>query len=335
MPPTPGSFLVDAAEHGDVGSLISAVRDSLRAWVGVGPVFLAGADPVTGSFVSTFTFDIPEEAAAAFFAIETAGRDVVSFNALAGARTPVGSLFAATSAEPEHSQRWREVINPLGWGDELRAVVRLHGSVWGYLCVHREANERPFTARDLDRLAGLLPAIAAAMRRAALSSPAGDGGLDTGVVLIDHRGRVVGLTGAAEAWLDEMGPRLPDGLPLLLAGLARLVLDDGLPASSTITTRTGRMGSVDAAVVQRVGEPQVAVVISSAPAGHQLEQMAAASGFTPREREIVSGVLTGLSTRAMADQLSVSPHTVQAHLTSVFTKTGLRSRRELISRLSR
>jgi DNA-binding CsgD family transcriptional regulator len=243
-----------------------------------------------------------------------------------------------TSAGPRYfpiSERWREVMSPLGWGDELRAAVRVHGSTWGYLCVHREARERPFAARELARLGALLPAIAAAMRTAALSSPDDSARLETGVVLVDHRCRVAGATGGAVAWLEEMGPRLPDGLPLLLAGLTRLVFDSGLPATTTTTTRTGRVGVVEAALLQRVGEPQVAMVISAAPARHQLERLAAASGLTAREREIVSYVLTGKSTRAIADQLTISPHTVQAHLTSVFTKTGLRSRRELISRLSR
>jgi DNA-binding CsgD family transcriptional regulator len=121
----------------------------------------------------------------------------------------------------------------------------------------------------------------------------------------------------------------------LLAGLTGLVLESGRPSTSTVTTRTGRVGVVDAAPLQHVGEPQVVVLISAAPPGHVLERLAAASGLTVREREVASCVLAGLSTRAIADQLTISPHTVQAHLTSVFDKTGLRSRRELISRLSR
>ena len=335
MPSGPGTLLAEVAEHSDVGSLMTAVRDTLRAWIGAGPVFLASADPVTGAFTGTYTFDVPDDAAAAFFAIEIAGRDVVSFGALSGSDTPLGSLFAATHATPALSERWRNVISPLGWGDELRAAVRRDGSTWGYLCLHREASERPFAARELARLGALLPAIAAAMRTAELSSQKDSARLGTGVVLVDHRCRVAGLTGAAEAWLDEMGPRRPDGLPLVLAGLTRLVLDGGLPVSSTITTRTGRVGQVDAAVLQHLCEPQVAVVISAAPAGHQLDRLAAASGLSGREREIVSCVLAGMSTRAIADHLTISAHTVQAHLTSVFSKTGMRSRRELVSRLTR
>lgn len=335
MPSGPGTLLADVAVRGDVGSLMTSVRDTLRAWVGVGPVFLATADPITGAFTATFTFDIPDDAAAAFFAIELAGRDVVSFDTLSSSQTPLSSLFAATHSRPQSSERWRDVISPLGWGDELRAAVRGHGATWGYLCLHREADERPFAAREIARVNALLPAIAAGLRRMAVSSPAGSASLGTGVVLVDHRCHIVGATGGARGWLDEMGPRRHDGLPLLLAGLAHLVFERGVPATSTVTTRTGRAGVVEAAPLEGAGEPQVVVVISAAPARHQLERLAAASGLTAREREIVSHVLTGMSTKAIADRLTISPHTVQAHLTSVFTKTGLRSRRALTSRLSR
>jgi DNA-binding CsgD family transcriptional regulator len=333
VPTGPGRLLADVAERGDLASVVSAARDALRDWVGAGPVFLALADPLTGSFTGTYTFDIPDDAAAAFFAIEMSGRDVASFSALAGAPTPLASLYAATKDRPQTSARWREVIQPLGWGDELRAAVRGHGSTWGYVCIHRQAHERPFGPRDRARLDALLPALVAAMRRATWVVPAGGTQLGTGVVLVDRDLRVAATTEAATAWLDELGPHRPNGLPLLLAGVVRSVLDSGRPAAVTVTTRTGRLGSVEAAPLRRDGEDQLVVVISPAPRELHLERLAAASGLTAREHEVVCCILAGSSTEAIATQLRISPHTVQAHLTSVFGKTGLRSRRELVARL--
>ena len=56
-----------------------------------------------------------------------------------------------------------------------------------------------------------------------------------------------------------------------------------------------------------------------------------ASGLTARECELVALLLEGLDTRELAERLSISRHTVQDHLKSVFAKVGVRSRRELVS----
>lgn len=51
--------------------------------------------------------------------------------------------------------------------------------------------------------------------------------------------------------------------------------------------------------------------------------------LSPRERDVLNLLATGLSDRQIAQRLSISPHTVQNHLKSVRDKTGRRRRVEL------
>jgi DNA-binding CsgD family transcriptional regulator len=54
----------------------------------------------------------------------------------------------------------------------------------------------------------------------------------------------------------------------------------------------------------------------------------ASSGLTVREIEVLALLAKGLSNREMADQLVLSPRTIERHLENVYRKTGTRNRAE-------
>jgi DNA-binding CsgD family transcriptional regulator len=332
---TPGRLLIETASVTDATTALLKVGEALRASVGAGPMFVATADPRTGDFASTSLLDIPAAAAAQFFANELTGSDVVPFRELVDAAAPVASLFGATADRPQTSARWRDTINPLGWGDELRAVVRANGSTWGYLCLHREAGERPFDDKDMGRLSLLLPAVAGLLRRVTLRVKTEASPLGSGVVLTAPNGAIIGTSGAATEWISEFGTLLPSGLPIPIAALVHAVTDSRRPITRVVTTLSGRRGVIEAAPLEGIPQPQVAVVITDASPELSLDLFSLAAALTAREQQVVAAVIRGLSTTDIAGELYISVHTVQAHLTSVFAKTGVRSRRELIRRIGR
>ena len=57
--------------------------------------------------------------------------------------------------------------------------------------------------------------------------------------------------------------------------------------------------------------------------------------LTPAERDVVRLVCEGLANKDIATRLFVSPKTVQAHLTHVYTKLGLSSRVQLVQEAAR
>jgi len=78
----------------------------------------------------------------------------------------------------------------------------------------------------------------------------------------------------------------------------------------------------------------VAVVLQPAQAAELVSLMLSRFRLTRSERQITELVLEGRSTKEIAEELVVSPHTVQDHLKAVFAKAGVRSRRDLVARVT-
>ena len=81
------------------------------------------------------------------------------------------------------------------------------------------------------------------------------------------------------------------------------------------------------------GARRVAVIVEPAHRGRIASLLMAAYGLTEREQEVTRLVLQGNSTAEIAARLAVVPQTVQQHLKSIFDKTGVRSRRELVGKV--
>src|SRR5919205_108877 len=85
--------------------------------------FFATADPATLLFTSAVRDDVLARATSQFLEREFLKDDPIKFTSLARAPSPVGSLGVATGGELVRSPRYREILEPLELGDELRAAL--------------------------------------------------------------------------------------------------------------------------------------------------------------------------------------------------------------------
>jgi DNA-binding CsgD family transcriptional regulator len=326
----------------DLASLRSRLLERIRRVVTIEAAFFAAADPETLLFTSV-SAEAPLTKAAPLFLANEFGVpfDVNRFALLAGARRPVATLDEATGGDREASPRFREIMAPLQLGDELRVALRTGETTWGFLCLHREG-KTGFSERDIAVLTGIAPHAGEALRRivagsiAMAQNPHGDP-----AVVLTQGNVVIGMTGAAASWLDELhGSSVEAGapIPFALLGVVRRLeqLESTLatdpPPRLTIATRRGSLLEVHAARMRGAeGKSGIAITLAPAGAAARSSLLLAARGLTPAQRRVAALVLRGLSTREMVSDLGISEHTVQDHLKAVFEKVGVGSRRELVA----
>jgi DNA-binding CsgD family transcriptional regulator len=330
----------------DAASLRDEVLRRLRRIMTVDAAFFGTVDPQTLLFTSAVA-EGPLEAATPLFLDNEYGRaDVNKFAALAEAADPVSSLDRATRGQRADSARYREVINPLGLGDELRAALITGNQCWGTMCLHREDASHGFDDREVDLIRRIAPHVAEGLRRAITLGPLPAaavtvGTTGPGMIVLGQDLTVMSLNAEAAQWLAEIdeadwpaSSELPVAVYAAAARLARLE-DGAVPAPLSATVRLrGRSGQWLSLHASRLGgppAPQIGVVVAPTPAAQVSSLLLSAYGLTGAQSRVVALVIKGHSTRQIVAELHISAHTVQEHLTAAFDKLGVRSRRELVA----
>jgi DNA-binding CsgD family transcriptional regulator len=303
--------------------------------------FFATADPESLLFTGGFAEEPLGTATPEFLDNEFGAEDVNKFAVLATSSSHVASLDSATFGDRFASQRYREIMRPLGLGDELRVALLAGSQCWGYFCLHRTDHSSAFTESELALVAGAAPHLGHALRQALLlHAPAAAGRVhEPGVVVLADDLSLVAATAQASEYLAQMEPAGSLPLPVCIhaAAAALRAIEDGNAApgsmpTTRVHTRTGQWLTVHASRLNGPsGEQGITVVIEEADASSTLPLRLSAHGLSPREGEVATLVLRGTSTRAICATLHISEHTVQDHLTAVFDKVGVRSRRELVA----
>lgn len=307
-----------------LGELRRVFEFDCHAWVLTDPVSCVGVDPLA---------DVPGVR-------DLAGTIRLKYLTPINRWTTLSGV-AGLDGRAQDSRLWREVQQPLGVVDVASAVFRDGFGCWGFLDLWLPTALRPDQLRLLGSvLAELTTALRAAqattLRRLPDGPPEPAG---PATLSLDADLRIQGSTPAMDDRLRRLLPS-PDGLaPVPAAALnaaAQLLaveagIDDHEPEARTHLT-DGRWVAVRAARLRPSGG--ISVAVEPVTPAERLDLCTRAFGLTVREAQIVRRVARGLDTASIASELHLAPYTVQDHLKSIFTKTGVSSRRDLVPLLA-
>nr|BFD95904.1 hypothetical protein KitaXyl93_72640 [Kitasatospora sp. Xyl93] len=297
-----------------------------------------GNDPVTGFPTSTVADNLDFAQFEQAVQLELQGEDTTTFAAIRTAGHRVQTVDRATEGRPERSLRYRELLHPCGYGDELRINFDLGGGRWGCAAFMRERARGRYDLPDLRLAERVAAPIGAALRDshlAALRGPRPRPPVPApAVAVLDGYGRLRSADAAARELIGRMAEPTAHtgGVPTAFLTPARQAARRGAPVETRVCTPDGQWLTLHASPLdgRRGG---VAVVASPVSPVQRLPLALLAHGLSPREQQVALHAVRGASTKDIAARLHLTVPTVQQHVTAILHKTGTGSRRELVALL--
>jgi DNA-binding CsgD family transcriptional regulator len=277
-------------------------------------------------------------------ALEYYGDDVNKLADVVRSESGTSTLHEATGGDPSSSPRWQANIQ-MGGDQELIVALRTpSGGAWGGLGLYREPGAPMFDPDEVGFARTVAASLAEGARRALLLGEATDpeGPEAPGLLVLSSGWEVESATPGVDRWVSD----LPDGdwdagrLPSSVLAVAGRALrsaegrdEPGEVALARVLTRSGSWVVLHGATMVSDGRRRIAVIVEPAHPARIGPLLMSAYGLTDREQDVTRLVLQGESTATIADRLFVSAHTVQQHLKSIFEKTGVHSRRDLVGKV--
>lgn len=273
-----------------------------------------------------------------FWDSELLDPDFLKFRDLARSSDPVGTLVEATDGDLTRSPRFSKLYAELDVVDELRIALLAGSECIAVVTMLRSADDGPVTEFELADVRALLPTLAQVVRRALrrVGEQGGGPSMSPAVVLLDAEGRISAVTEGGTQLLDDLRTDGVDeeGLPAVVrtAAMRARWSRRGSRLALRVRGRSGRWMRLDVQPMEGdVGT--VAVTVSPARASDLFTILLSSYDLTERESAVTLLLVRGLSSREIGAELSISPHTVRDHVKSIYAKTAVSSRGELVATL--
>jgi DNA-binding CsgD family transcriptional regulator len=254
------------------------------------------------------------------------------------------SLQLATGGRPDQSLLWREHLAGLGVLDVVSVVFTDRFGWWGFLDLWRRKSR--FAEDEVAALAEARPAITSRLRavQAAGFTAAGTvaGHRGPGALVLSPALAVRAQTPQTQDWLATLVPPQSGRGPVPASAynvaaqlLATEAGVDAHPAQARVHLGVGTWLTLRADRVAGNGpveDRDIVVTMETSSPSERRDIFSRSHGLTGREDELLRHLAEGVDTRTAARLMSISEHTVQDHLKSVFAKASTSSRRELLAK---
>jgi DNA-binding CsgD family transcriptional regulator len=262
---------------------------------------------------------------------------------------PVTLTSAVTRGDLAKDPAWRETFGPAGVGDYMSAPLMADGTCWAQLHIHRDSSAEFFSADDAGFVAEVAPMLAARLRDGLRTRPGHgdtvprDDPAEPGMIIVDEELSVVAATSAAWDWIDRLGllkPNSAEPLPGFIYSIATRVALSRAQGAEPPPIAQARLQAADGRwtvvrVAPLIGAAGGYVITLEAARSDDLAPLLMqAWSLTVREREVARLVIDGLSAEDIAQALFISVHTVRDHVKTIFRKTGVGRRHDLVAALA-
>jgi DNA-binding CsgD family transcriptional regulator len=334
----------------DLPTFLAEIEGSIARVLRPVATCIATIDPATTIVTSDYKFgDLAgrDEHDMLWGLVEYGSDDPTTFADLAAVPGHAVGMHLHNNGDLMSSRRSREVTSgAYGYGDELRLVAAVDGRAWGGIAFYRGPSDEPFDEHDVAFASSLSPILGRGFR-AGLLARAGQqvdraDAVDSSaaVIIVDGKDRITQISLGAEERLRQVMAHTRTAGFGPIAGLVAAARR--YASGATTTVPRGRLRLHDGRWFVLQASPMasrdgvtgdVVITIEDARPPEIVPLVVEAFGLTARERDVTQLVLQGAETKEIATSLHVSPYTVQDHLKSIFTKAGVRSRRELMARV--